>query len=157
MRRFIKTVNDSHCCCCCCCCRYSLLALTRSQRRVKETAPLPCPQYPTLLLVTVLNARVCPFGGTNLSLRLSLSPSPSPLSTPFQLFSASVVCVVFYNYARSLPDAVDLCYACASIYKACRRLSALLCAQTFSGPKKKILPRPASSGFAQREQQQEEE
>lgn len=123
MRRFIKTVNDSHCCCCCC--RYSLLALTRSQRRVKQTLLCPpLPPYPCLLLVTVLNARVCPFGGTNLSLRLPLSFRPSPLPFNFSLPVSHALsfiimqdhCQTPLTFATHVPPSIRPVVACPPYY-----------------------------------------
>lgn len=110
MRRFIKTVNDSHCCC------YSLLDLTRSHRRVKQThtvphhTPSPTPSSCPSCWQGLLNARFCPLSplGPNLSLLLH-SPPSSSLLLFYLCFSLPVSYALSYNYARSLPDAVDLC------------------------------------------------
>lgn len=120
MRRFIKTVNDSHCCCCC----YSLLDLTRSHRRVKQTHT-QYPPYPLTPLPNPLQCALIVAGLTECALlsivavgakpffAFALPPLPSlPLFTsPSSIFAFSlpVSYALSYNYARSLPDAVDLC------------------------------------------------
>lgn len=162
MRRFIKTVNDSHCSYCCC---FSLLLLivTRSHRRVKQihthtqaqshthTAPQLASPLP------VLNASACPFhsGGQTFSfLFFTLLCSflwhclvcLSGCLFFSARFFASVrsaartrlfVIMQDHCWRRRWPLATAAC--CPAAHPPPSNSSTtLLCVQTFSGPKKKI-------------------